>query len=98
MATPATQRMSWEEKLRTLEELWDSITREGDRYESPAWHEQELKETQARVESGAEQPMAGPTPNDSSMQLRILLSAFDDRSISRSRAQRAALPGRSSGN
>jgi len=57
MTTPAIERMSWEEKLRTLEELWDSITREGNRYESPAWHEQELKETQARVESGAEQPM-----------------------------------------
>jgi hypothetical protein len=49
--------MSWEEKLRTLEELWDAITREGDRYESPAWHERELKKTEARVESGAEQPM-----------------------------------------
>jgi hypothetical protein len=31
--------------------------REGDRYESPAWHEQELKETRARVESRAEKPM-----------------------------------------
>ena len=46
MSTPAIERMSWEEKLRALEELWDAITREGDRYESPAWHEQELKETQ----------------------------------------------------
>jgi hypothetical protein len=35
--------MSWEEKLRTLEELWDSIMREGESCESPAWHEQELK-------------------------------------------------------
>jgi hypothetical protein len=26
--------MSWEEKLRTLGELWDSIMREGERYES----------------------------------------------------------------
>jgi hypothetical protein len=43
--------------LRTLEELWDSIAREGDRYESPAWHEQELKATQTRVESGAERSM-----------------------------------------
>ena len=57
MTTPAIERMSWEEKLRTLEELWDSITREGERYQSPTWHEQELKETEARAESGAEQPM-----------------------------------------
>jgi hypothetical protein len=49
--------MSWEEKLRTLEELWEAITQEGDRYQSPAWHEQELRETQRRVESGAERPM-----------------------------------------
>jgi hypothetical protein len=57
MTTPAIEQMSWEEKLRTLEELWESITREGDRYESPPWHEQALNETQQRYESGAEQPM-----------------------------------------
>lgn len=57
MTAPAIEQMSWEEKLRTLEELWDSITRERDRYESPSWHEQTLKETQERYESGAEQPM-----------------------------------------
>ncbi len=49
MSTPAIERLSGEEKLRALEELWDAITREGDRYESPAWHEQELKETQGCV-------------------------------------------------
>jgi hypothetical protein len=56
MSTAVIERMSWEEKLRTLEELWDAITREGDRYESPAWDEQALKETQQRHESGAEEP------------------------------------------
>ena len=49
--------MSWEEKLRALDELWDAITREGDRYESAAWHEQELKKTQQRHEAGAEEPI-----------------------------------------
>jgi hypothetical protein len=53
--TIAIEKMSWEEKLRTLEELWDSITREGDRYESPSWHQQALNETEQRYESGAEQ-------------------------------------------
>jgi Putative addiction module component len=57
MSTPAIDLMSWEEKLRALEELWDAITREGDRYESPAWHEQELKETQQRFDAGAEESM-----------------------------------------
>jgi hypothetical protein len=57
MSTPTIEQMSWEEKLRALEELWDSIAREGDRYESPPWHEQALKETQQRSESGAEKPI-----------------------------------------
>jgi hypothetical protein len=57
MNTTTTDQMSWEEKLRALEELWDAITREGDRYESPAWHEQELKETQQRYDAGAEESM-----------------------------------------
>ncbi len=57
MSIPAIDRMSWEEKLRALEELWESITCEADRYQSPAWHEEELKRTQERYESGAEQPM-----------------------------------------
>jgi len=57
MSTSAIDQMSWEEKLRALEDLWDAITREGDRYESPAWHERELKETQQRYGAGAEASM-----------------------------------------
>ena len=41
MSTSAIDQMSWEEKLCSLEELREAITREGDRYESPGWHEQE---------------------------------------------------------
>jgi hypothetical protein len=61
MSRPAIHQMSWEEKLRALEELWDAITREGDRYESPVWHEQELKETQQRVDAAAEEAMEWAT-------------------------------------
>jgi hypothetical protein len=57
MTAAEIQQMSWEEKLRTLEELWEAITREGDRYESPAWHQEALNETQQRVESGSEKPI-----------------------------------------
>jgi Putative addiction module component len=57
MSTRAIKQMSWEEKLRALEALWDAITREGDRYESPAWHEQELKETQERHRAGTEESL-----------------------------------------
>jgi hypothetical protein len=61
MSTPAIDQMSWEEKLRALEELWDAISREGDRYVSPVWHEQELKETQQRMDAGAEESMQWAT-------------------------------------
>jgi Putative addiction module component len=57
MGTRAIEQMSWEEKLRALEALWDAITREGDRYESPAWHEQELKETQERHQADTEESL-----------------------------------------
>lgn len=57
MSIPAIDRMSSEEKLQALEALWESIAREGDRYPPPAWHEDELKRTQERFESRAEQPM-----------------------------------------
>jgi hypothetical protein len=40
-----------------LDELWDAIAHEGDRYESPAWHEQKLKETRRRSDAGAEVSM-----------------------------------------
>ena len=57
MNTTTIDQMSWEERLRALEELWDAITRAGDRYESPAWHLQELKGTQQRYDAGAEESM-----------------------------------------
>ena len=44
--------MSLEEKLRAMEALWEDISREPDRIESPSWHEDVLKETERRVESG----------------------------------------------
>jgi hypothetical protein len=56
VTTAEIQQMSWEDKLRTLEELWEAITREGDRYESPTWHQEALNETGQRVESGSEKP------------------------------------------
>jgi Putative addiction module component len=57
MTTAEIAQMSWEEKLRALEELWEAITREGDRYESPAWHEEALKESERGASSGSEQPI-----------------------------------------
>jgi Putative addiction module component len=57
MSTLAIQQMSWEEKLRTMEELWESLSREGDRLDSPGWHGDVLRETEQRYEAGQEPPV-----------------------------------------
>ena len=44
--------MSLEEKLQAMEALWEDLSREPDRVESPSWHQELLKETESRVESG----------------------------------------------
>jgi hypothetical protein len=49
--------MSWDEKLRTMEQLWQSLCREESRLASPPWHEEALRNTVARYEAGQEQPM-----------------------------------------
>jgi hypothetical protein len=44
--------MSLEKKLQAMEALWEELSREPDRIESPSWHQDLLKETERRVESG----------------------------------------------
>ena len=39
-------QMSFEEKLQAMEALWEDLSREPDRIESPSWHEDVLKETE----------------------------------------------------
>ena len=60
MSTLAIKQMSWDEKLRAMEELWESISREECRLDSPPWHEAALRETAARHEAGQEQPLDWP--------------------------------------
>ena len=57
MSTLAIDQMSWDEKLRTMEELWVSLRCEETRLESPPWHQEALKETVARYDAGQEQPI-----------------------------------------
>jgi len=47
-------QMSREEKLQTMEALWADLSRNDAAVESPAWHEDVLRETEARVASGQE--------------------------------------------
>ena len=44
--------MSAEEKLQTMEALWQSLSAEPAAVESPAWHEQELRERERKIASG----------------------------------------------
>jgi putative addiction module component len=55
MSALTIESMTWDEKLRAMEELWKSLSREEARLESPPWHEEELRETAARHDAGKEQ-------------------------------------------
>jgi hypothetical protein len=47
-------QMTLEEKLRTMEALWDDLCRHEDQIQSPSWHEEILREREKRVQSGQE--------------------------------------------
>jgi hypothetical protein len=47
-------QMTTAEKLRVMEELWTDLSRNDQELESPAWHQQVLKEREERVRSGQE--------------------------------------------
>jgi len=55
------EKMTIAEKLRMMETLWNDLTRNGEQFESPAWHEEVLRERAARVEQGKESFMAWET-------------------------------------
>jgi sugar-specific transcriptional regulator TrmB len=57
MSALTIKKMSWDEKLRAMEELWESLSREESRLESPAWHRQALRETTSRYRTGEEKPI-----------------------------------------
>ncbi len=47
-------QMTLAEKLRVMETLWADLSRNEHEFESPAWHEEVLKEREERVRSGQE--------------------------------------------
>lgn len=53
--TLSIEKMSTQDKLRAMEELWVSLTAAPDSFESPAWHRDALEETEKRVSSGEEE-------------------------------------------
>jgi hypothetical protein len=55
MSNESVQQMSRSEKLKLMELLWEQLSRPDDVLESPAWHAQELHETEGRLAEGKEQ-------------------------------------------
>ncbi|MDB6111735.1 MAG: acyl-protein synthetase [Pedosphaera sp.] len=49
--------MSTAEKLRAMEAIWEDLSHNEEQVESPAWHEQVLKEREALFNSGKESPI-----------------------------------------
>ena len=50
-------QMTTAEKLRVMEDLWAGLTRNEREFESPAWHEDVLREREERVRTGQESPI-----------------------------------------
>ncbi len=48
------ENMTTEEKLQAMEELWADLTRNEQKFQSPAWHEQVLREREKRLAEGDE--------------------------------------------
>jgi hypothetical protein len=53
-ATLPLDRMTREDKLRAMEELWADLSRDETQFESPAWHGDVLRERAEAVKSGKE--------------------------------------------
>lgn len=61
IAAKELQAMTRLEKVQTMEALWDDLSSSDAAMPSPDWHLTELRETEARVSSGVETPMAWET-------------------------------------
>ena len=46
------KKMSRADKLRTMEAIWADLSRDEDRFESPTWHGQALREAERAVKNG----------------------------------------------
>ncbi len=49
------EKMSIEEKIRTMEAIWDDLCRKADSIPSPSWHEEVLNEREEKVKKGEEE-------------------------------------------
>lgn len=57
MTVEEIRRLPIEEKFRIMEMIWEDLSRNEESVSSPAWHEEELKATTARVAEGEEEAL-----------------------------------------
>jgi hypothetical protein len=55
ISTLQLKQMTREEKLRALEDIWTDLSMNDSEIASPSWHDDVLKETDARISAGQEQ-------------------------------------------
>ncbi len=48
------QQMTRDEKLKAMHAIWEDLARDEEEVESPGWHGDALRETEARVHAGTE--------------------------------------------
>ena len=52
MSITELRKLPASEKLKIIEALWSDLAAEEDSFESPAWHEEELKKTETEYAAG----------------------------------------------
>ncbi|MFQ5329283.1 MAG: addiction module protein [Thermodesulfobacteriota bacterium] len=49
------EQMTTEEKIQTMETIWDDLCRKADSIPSPSWHKKVLDEREDRIKKGDEE-------------------------------------------
>jgi putative addiction module component (TIGR02574 family) len=52
MSIAELRKLPPSEKLKVIEALWSDLAADDDSFESPAWHEEELRKTEAEYAAG----------------------------------------------
>jgi hypothetical protein len=51
------EQMSTEEKIRTMETIWDDLCKKADSLSSPSWHKNVLQEREEQIKNGDDEFM-----------------------------------------
>ena len=55
--TAALEQMSTEEKIRTMETIWDDLCRKAESISSPTWHTDVLSQREEQLQNGKDEFM-----------------------------------------